>query len=111
METGQVVGGREYPTAADFGEVVVFGGQPEDRYGGDSLVRKLSGEPDRRQGLVDCVDRAGVQAHLLPRHDRDGARLLQPVQGFARSVQRFERLNEAPALLGLEANLTGRSGE
>ena len=50
------------------GEIVVLGGQPEDRYCGNSLSVQLLSQACRRQRLINAVCGTGEQAHLLPRH-------------------------------------------
>ena len=64
-------------TMVHFGEIVVLGGQPKDRYGGKSLRVQLLGQADRRQRLINTVCGTGKQAHLLARHYRDGFRTRQ----------------------------------
>ena len=57
----------------DFGEVVIFGGEPEDGNGIDAFARKFlcaGGGSDR---FVETVGRPGEEAYLLAGYDGDGA--------------------------------------
>ena len=50
----------------DLGEIVILGGQPEDRHGGQSLRAQPLGQLDGMQNFVKSVGRAEEQSHLLP---------------------------------------------
>ncbi len=81
LQLRRLVLGVEDPNVVDFGEVVVFGGQPENRHGRQAL----RGEPLRQAGcvqrFVNCVGGAGKQPDLLARGNRQSARLRQALQG------------------------------
>jgi len=57
----------------DFGEVVVFGGEPEDGNGVNTAASGVFGSARGTDGFVKGVCRAGEESDLLARDDRDGA--------------------------------------
>ena len=74
-----------------FGDVVVLGGEPENRYSRHTPARNFPGHLDCRQRFVDRIRRTREKAHLLPGDDGDSAFLkpLQILPGFmARSKRR-----------------------
>jgi hypothetical protein len=68
IEFHRPVLGIEYPRMVDLGEIVILGGQPEDRHSGNPLAGQLPRQARGRERFVDRVSRAGKQAHLLARH-------------------------------------------
>ena len=58
---------------ADFVDVVIFGGHPENRNGGDSFLREFFGGLDGAEGFVEGVGRAAEEADLLAADYGDGA--------------------------------------
>ena len=70
----------EDPGVIDLGEIVVFGGQPEDRHRRNAVVGEPRGQLDRVQNFVNGVAGPGKQADLLSGDNRDGARLRQPFE-------------------------------
>ena len=62
----------EDPGVVDLGEIVILGGQPEDRHRGQSVVGQPCGQLHRVQDFVNGVARAGKQSHLLAGHHGDG---------------------------------------
>jgi hypothetical protein len=69
---GAVVG-AEYPGVIDLGEIVIFGGEPEYRDGGDAASVEFPGDPDGRERFVNGIGRARKQANLLAGDDGDHA--------------------------------------
>ena len=64
---------------ADFVEVMILGGHPENRDGIDSLLRQILGDSNRRNGLIKGVARSAKEAGLLTGNDSHGS-FLQSVQ-------------------------------
>jgi len=63
----------EPPGMVNFGEVVVFGGEPEDGDGVVATRSEIGGEADDGERFVETVGGAGEEADLLPGDDGDGA--------------------------------------
>ena len=57
----------------DFGEVVVFAGEPEDGDGVTALGREFGGDADGGECFVERVSGAGEEAGLLAGNNGDGA--------------------------------------
>ena len=74
-----------------FGQIVVVGGEPENRDGVDSSRGCLFGEFDRGQRLVDGEHRSAEKADLLPGHDcgRAFAQAIEIGQRLRRGVPGF----------------------
>jgi hypothetical protein len=89
----------------DFGEVVILGGQPEDRHGADAVVAQLAGESGGGQGLVDRVDGSAEQADLLAGDDGDGVGQLELIEGSAFAVDLAQGGDEGFAPFVGEVNL------
>ena len=70
----------EHPGLIDFGEVVIFGGEPEDGHGGSAGSGELAGSLNGGERLVQGVNRTGEQTNLLAGEDGDGARLGQAIE-------------------------------
>ena len=102
FELDRAVIGTEDPGVVDFGEIVIFGGQPEDRDGGDAVFGQPFRQADGMKRLVNGVSGSGKQAHLLAGHDRDRARLGQPVERGAGRVLHAERVDQGCAPVSRE---------
>ena len=57
-----------------FGEVVIFGGEPEDRNGVGAFLCDCVGPSQRRDRFVNAVSGARKEADLLAGDDRDCSR-------------------------------------
>lgn len=68
---------------ADFVDVVIFGGHPEDRDGGDSFFREFVSGLNGTEGFVEGVGRAAEQADLLAANHGDCA--------FGKAIEIFLR--------------------
>src|SRR5690349_3242563 len=77
----------------DFGEIVILGGDPENRYCLCSSLLQAAGEFYGGECFVDCVEWAGKQTRLLAGNNGDAIRLAQQVDILQR------RLAGAPALV------------
>ena len=71
-----------------FGEIVIFGGEPEDRNCVGAFLCDCVGPTERGDRFVDAVGRAGKEADLLARDDRDGAcgEAIEILGGFRRKL-------------------------
>ena len=57
---------------ADFVDVVIFGGHPEDGDGGNSFFREFVGGLDGTEGFVEGIGRTTEEADLLAADHGDG---------------------------------------
>jgi len=71
FETREIRAG-EPPGVVDFGEVVVFGGEPEDGDGVMSARSEIGGETNDGERFVETVGGAGEEADLLSGDNGDG---------------------------------------
>jgi len=108
LQFRRLVLGVEDPRVVDLGEVVVFGGQPENRHGGETL----RGEPFRQAGgvqrFVNGVGGAGEQPDLLARGDRQRAWLRQALQGRARRILHPQGFHQRGAPLRRQVHCASR---
>src|SRR5205807_10437278 len=65
---------RRPETVIDFGEIMIFCSEPEDRYGGGAGAIQFLGQTERSERLIDREARARKQADLLSGHNGNGAR-------------------------------------
>src|SRR5439155_4525710 len=73
----------------DFGQVMVFGCQPENRDAVHSLSRRPSRQLDRREAFTNREERPPEKPHLLTRNhtSRASAEPFNVVEGSCRCVQ------------------------
>ena len=95
LQLGGPVLAVEDPGVIDFREIVIFGGQPEDRDGRNAVLGEPFGQPRGMERFVNGVGRTGKETHLLAGHHRYGARLGQPRQRLA--LQGFAPVAPRPA--------------
>ena len=65
MDARQAAIAADELCCCDFGEIVIFGGDPEDWHSRCAALRQTSGEFDGGESFVDCVERAGEESSLL----------------------------------------------
>ena len=63
------------PRLIDFGEIVIFCREPEDRDRGNAFGGELPGQVNGGECFVKGVKRAGEKPNLLAGDDRDRSRL------------------------------------
>lgn len=79
-------GGFWKGSRADFFDVVIFRGAPEDGDGGLALGAEFLNEADGAERFIEGVGGTAVEAHLLAGEDGDGAGLGEQVQSGAGGV-------------------------
>ena len=85
-EPVRLVGGAEDPAMVGLGEVVIFGGHPEDGHGGDAGGGELAGQFDGGEGLVEGITGTAEEADLLAGDDGDGGGVGERVEGGRRGI-------------------------
>ncbi len=68
-EFHRTIAGGEHAAVVDFGEVVIFGSEPENRHGGDAARGQILREARRGESFINGVSRARKKPHLLPGDD------------------------------------------
>ena len=101
----------EDPGMVHFGEIVIFGGHPEDRHGGNAVGGQPFGEPGGVERLENRISGSRKKTHLLPGCHHHGTGLRQARQGGAIAVVAAQRRNQGGALFAGELNFGGRGAK
>ena len=104
------MGGVEGPGLVDFGEVVIFGREPEDGDGADAALRERPGEFDGGERFEDRIERSAEEADLLAGDDGDGVGLGEFVDRWVIRIRLAKSGDEGGAAVSGVDDLLGGLG-